>query len=75
MTIRVVSFRQGEKSSWGVMTDDTGIIDLGARQGGSVLERLVSGQGISSLVELTAQSSPDLAVTDVELLPPVVCGP
>ena len=75
MTIRVVSFRQGEKSSWGVMTDDTGIIDLGARQGGSVLERLVSGQGISSLVELAAQYSPDLEVTDVELLPPVVCGP
>ncbi|MDG1064918.1 MAG: fumarylacetoacetate hydrolase family protein, partial [Luminiphilus sp.] len=75
MTIRAVSFRVGEKASWGVTTDGVGIVDLGARYGGSVLERLVSGKGIASLSELADQHSSDLSVTDTVLMPPVVCGP
>ena len=75
MAIRAVSFRVGEKVSWGVTTDGVGIVDLGARYGGSVLERLTRGQGIASLADLADQQSPDVAVKDVVLLPPVVCGP
>jgi len=75
MTIRVVSFRVGDKTSWGVTTDGEGIVDLGAREGGSVLERLTSGKAIASLADLADLHSPDVAVGDVILLPPVVCGP
>ena len=75
MTIRAVSFRVGDKTSWGVTTDGEGIVDLGAREGGSVLEWLTSGKGIASLADLADQNSPDVAVGDVILLPPVVCGP
>ena len=75
MTIRAVSFRVGDKTSWGVTTDGEGIVDLGAREGGSVLEWLTSGKGIASLADLADLHSPDVAVGDVILLPPVVCGP
>ena len=75
MTIRVVSFRVGDKTSWGVTKDGEGIVDLGAREGGSVLERLTSGKAIASLADLADLHSPDVAVGDVILLPPVVCGP
>ena len=75
MTIRVVSFRVGDKTSWGVTTDGEGIVDLGAREGGSVLERLTSGKAIDSIADLADLHSPDVAVGDVILLPPVVCGP
>ena len=75
MTIRVVSFRVGDKTSWGVTSDGEGIVDLGAREGGSVLERLTSGKAIASLADLADLHSPDVAVGDVILLPPVVCGP
>jgi 2-keto-4-pentenoate hydratase/2-oxohepta-3-ene-1,7-dioic acid hydratase in catechol pathway len=75
MTIRAVSFRVGDKTSWGVTKDGEGIVDLGAREGGSVLEWLTSGKGIASLADLADQNSPDVAVGDVILLPPVVCGP
>ena len=75
MTIRAVSFRVGDKTSWGVTTDGEGIFDLGARDGGSVLERLTSGKAIASLADLADLHSPDVAVGDVILLPPVVCGP
>ncbi|MBT6263573.1 MAG: fumarylacetoacetate hydrolase family protein [Halieaceae bacterium] len=73
--MRVVSFRVGDKTSWGVTTDGEGIVDLGAREGGSVLERLTSGKAIASLADLADLHSPDVAVGDVILLPPVVCGP
>lgn len=75
MTIRAVSFRVGDKTSWGVTSDGEGIVDLGAREGGSVLERLTSGKAIASLADLADLHSPDVAVGDVILLPPVVCGP
>ena len=75
MTIRAVSFRVGDKTSWGVTTDGECIVDLGAREGGSVLERLTSGKAIASLADLADLHSPDVAVGDVILLPPVVCGP
>ena len=75
MTMRVVSFRIGDKPSWGVMTDDVGIIDLGARLGGSVLQRLASGEGVAALADVAEQYSPDLAASEVTLLPPVVCSP
>ena len=75
MTIRAVSFRVGDKTSWGVTKDGEGIVDLGAREGGSVLERLTSGKAIASLADLADLHSPDVAVGDVILLPPVVCGP
>jgi 2-keto-4-pentenoate hydratase/2-oxohepta-3-ene-1,7-dioic acid hydratase in catechol pathway len=75
MTIRAVSFRVGDKTSWGVTSDGEGIVDLGAREGGSVLERLRSGKAIASLADLADLHSPDVAVGDVILLPPVVCGP
>ena len=75
MTIRAVSFRVGDKTSWGVTSDGEGIVDLGAREGGSVLERLTSCKAIASLADLADLHSPDVAVGDVILLPPVVCGP
>ena len=50
MPTRLVSFRRGGQDSWGVVRED-GIVDLGARQGGSVLALLESGTSTEAAEE------------------------
>ena len=73
MPVKLASFSSGGQPSWGVVAGD-GVVDLGARLGGSVLQLLTAGLSWDALVELQDKHDPDLALEDVELAPPVVCG-
>ena len=73
MSVKLASFSIDGEPTWGVVTDD-GVVDLGARLGGSVLQLLTAGLSWDALEELQDKHDPDLALEDVELAPPVVCG-
>ncbi|MGB1438125.1 MAG: 4-hydroxyphenylacetate isomerase, partial [Luminiphilus sp.] len=74
MTTKLVSFERRGQSSWGLVTGGDGIIDLGARQGGSVLAAMTQGLDWSDLARIADTTEPDVALDEVDLLPPVVCG-
>ncbi|MBB6427856.1 fumarylacetoacetate hydrolase family protein [Sphingopyxis sp. JAI128] len=65
--MRIASFIDGETVSYGLVKDG-GIIDAGARFGGQPLEAILPD--LTRLGELSALS-PDVALSDVSLLPPV----
>jgi 5-carboxymethyl-2-hydroxymuconate isomerase len=71
--MKLVSFSSGGETSWGLVTDD-GVVNLGARLGGSVLQLLTAGLSWDALGELQEKHDPDFALEEVELAPPVVCG-
>lgn len=73
MSVKLASFSIDGEPTWGVVTDD-GVVNLGARLGGSVLQLLTTGLSWNALEELQDKHDPDLAVEEVELAPPVVCG-
>ena len=73
MSVKLASFSSGGQPSWGVVAGD-GVVNLGARLGGSVLQLLTAGLSWDALEELQDKHDPDLALEDVELAPPVVCG-
>ena len=75
MTTKLVSFERRGQSSWGLVTAGDGIIDLGARQGGSVLAAMTRGLDWSELARIADTTEADVALDEVDLLPPVVCGP
>jgi 5-carboxymethyl-2-hydroxymuconate isomerase len=56
-----------------VVSDD-GIVDIGARQGGSLLETLRSGIEQTALAASVSGCSADYALSDVQLMPPVIGG-
>jgi len=73
MSVKLASFSSGGEPSWGVVADD-GVVNLGRRIGGSVLQLLTAGLSWDALEELQDKHDADLALNDVELAPPVVCG-
>ena len=73
MSVKLASFSIDGEPTWGVVTDD-GVVNLGARRGGSVLQLLTTGLSWNALEELQDKYDPDLALEEVELAPPVVCG-
>lgn len=69
--MRIVSFREAERASWGVVVGEQ-LFDAGARTGiPSVRAWLASGRPWSELEEACAQSGADLPLARVTLLPPV----
>lgn len=73
MPSRLVSFESAGLESWGVVAAG-GIVDLGARDGGSILTLLREGIDHEVLASRVAGMAPDIALEDVRLLPPVVRG-
>lgn len=73
MALKIVSFEHNGTQSWGVVKGG-GIVDLGARQGGSVLEVLRAGLDQTALTAVTEGLDADCALPNVKLLPPVVRG-
>ncbi len=67
MTLKIASFERDGVESWGV-------VDRGARQGGSVLEVLRGGLDQAALAAAVEGEAGDVALADVKLLPPVVRG-
>ncbi|MEQ8690315.1 MAG: fumarylacetoacetate hydrolase family protein [Pseudomonadales bacterium] len=71
---KLISFERDGAESWGLVEGD-GVIDLGARQGGSVLELLRAGpENHENLCAMSAGMPGDVALKDVRLLPPVIRG-
>jgi 2-keto-4-pentenoate hydratase/2-oxohepta-3-ene-1,7-dioic acid hydratase in catechol pathway len=73
MAIKLASFSVDGQNTWGLVTDG-GVINLGAREGGSVLQLLNQGLSWDALAELQDKNTPDLSLEEVDLSPPVVCG-
>lgn len=73
MALKLISFERNGAESWG-LEKNGGIIDLGARQGGSVLDLLRSGLDGGALAAASDSLDADYALADVTLLPPVVRG-
>lgn len=73
MAIKLVSFLRAGSESWGVLKGNK-IVDIGRRNGGSVLELLRAGVDGAALEQMVASYEGDCALSDVELLTPVVGG-
>ncbi len=71
--MKLVSFERNGYESWGVVVDD-GIVDLGVREGGSVLQLLREGLDTDRLAAMVSGIPADLPLDSVTLLPPVVRG-
>lgn len=71
--MRLASFRRGASTSYGAVLDD-GIVDLGARLGGSLpsLRAALEADRVDELRRVAARTPPDVALPDVQWLPPIV---
>jgi 5-carboxymethyl-2-hydroxymuconate isomerase len=67
--MRFLSFETQAGRSWGVATD-AGIVDIGARRGGSLLETLQAGE-LAGTMDFAGGLEPDFGLGDVTYLPPV----
>lgn len=67
--MRLLSFETDAGTSWGVATD-SGIVDLGARRGGTLLDVVQAGQ-MASAAESAAGMDTDFGLDDVTYLPPI----
>ena len=67
--MRLMSFETTTGTSWGMATD-SGVIDLGARQGGTLLDVVQAG-AMQSTVEASANLDTDFAMQDIKFLPPI----
>ncbi|WP_299769125.1 fumarylacetoacetate hydrolase family protein [uncultured Pseudoteredinibacter sp.] len=68
--MRFISFKKAGEVSWGVLKED-GIVDLGQKLGGSLFSALREGR-LEEAKSLAADASTDCALSDVELLQPVL---
>lgn len=68
--MRLLSFETGTGPSWGVATD-SGIVDLGARQGGTLLETVQAGTMVAA-TEAAAGLDTDYGLDEVAYLPPIL---
>ena len=74
MPIKLTTFTTPEgQVSWGAVLGE-GLVDLGARYGGSVLQLLNAGLVAEEVEARSVQHSPDFTLDDVMLMPPVVGG-
>jgi 2-keto-4-pentenoate hydratase/2-oxohepta-3-ene-1,7-dioic acid hydratase in catechol pathway len=67
--MRLLSFETPAGASWGMATD-SGVIDLGARQGGTLLDIVRDGAMLST-VEASVTLDADFSLEDVTFLPPI----
>jgi len=67
--MRFVTFQTSAGSSWGVATD-TGVVDLGARRGGSLLAALRAGE-LESAMAAAANLEADRGLDEIAYLPPI----
>lgn len=67
--MRFLSFSANTGPSWGVATDK-GLIDLGARFGGS-LQQLLRDGGLADMMERAAGLEPDVDPAAIRYLPPI----
>ena len=73
MAVKLVSFLREDSESWGIVKDN-GIVDMGKRHDGSVLEQLQKGVDGTALAQMVVSYEVDYAMSDVALLPPVIGG-
>ncbi|MEH6516837.1 MAG: fumarylacetoacetate hydrolase family protein [Halioglobus sp.] len=67
--MRFLSFSHNGTESWGVASD-TGVIDLGARHGGSLFDVLRDDK-LAAMKDAAAGLSEDVALADISYLPPI----
>ena len=67
--MRFLTFSIADRSSWGAATDK-GIIDLGARFGGSLLQ-VLQDNALSAMTDRAAGLEADMDLADIRYLPPI----
>ena len=67
--MRLLSFSHEGKDSWGVATEE-GVIDLGARHGGS-LHQVLLDDSLASMQDKAAALAPDIALAEISYRPPI----
>ncbi|MFT6957597.1 MAG: 2-keto-4-pentenoate hydratase/2-oxohepta-3-ene-1,7-dioic acid hydratase in catechol pathway [Halieaceae bacterium] len=67
--MRFLSFSHNGAESWGV-ANDAGVIDLGARHGGSLFEVLRDDK-LAAMKDAASGLGEDIALTDISYLPPI----
>lgn len=67
--MRLLTFETSAGVSWGMVTD-SGVVDLGARRGGTLLDVVRAGEMLS-IAESSANLDADFGIDDVCFLPPV----
>lgn len=73
--MKFVSFLNQGNPSYGVLRDNGGIADLGARHDGAPAEDLLGAierMGLAGLQEAASRTDADIAVAETTLLPPIV---
>ncbi len=70
--MKLVSFSAAGRNSWGAVVGD-GIVDLGRRLGARhpTLRSAIAGDALAGAAADIADASPDVALSQVELLPPI----
>jgi 2-keto-4-pentenoate hydratase/2-oxohepta-3-ene-1,7-dioic acid hydratase in catechol pathway len=67
--MRFLSFRHDGKDSWGVAVEE-GVIDLGARHGGS-LHQVLQDDALAGMQDAATALAADLPLSEISYLPPV----
>ena len=70
--MRLLSFRSGDRESFGVVVDD-GVIDAGRRlpAAAGTLKAAIAGKRIAGLADSVADADPDYALDEIEFLPTI----
>jgi 2-keto-4-pentenoate hydratase/2-oxohepta-3-ene-1,7-dioic acid hydratase in catechol pathway len=70
--MKLVSFSAAGRSSYGAVVGD-GIVDLGRRLGSRhpTLRSAIAGDALAGVMAEIAGASPDVALSQVDLLPPI----
>lgn len=70
--MKIVSYRLGGRTGYGVVSGE-GVIDAAPHMGADfpTVRSVLAGDALNRLAETTAGQSPDIALADIEYLPPV----
>jgi 2-keto-4-pentenoate hydratase/2-oxohepta-3-ene-1,7-dioic acid hydratase in catechol pathway len=72
--MKLLTYRHGDHESWGAVDANDQVFDLGTRLGRpypTLLAVLQNPGGLDEVASFIAGTTPDLALTDVEYLPPI----
>ena len=69
--MKIISFRDSDGESFGVVDDDGGVVDVGRKGPYPTLRAALTADGLDEVAALAAGAAPDTTMDDVTLLPVV----
>jgi 2-keto-4-pentenoate hydratase/2-oxohepta-3-ene-1,7-dioic acid hydratase in catechol pathway len=68
--MKFISFEKDNTQSWGVLTDDNSVVDLGSVMGAD-LKTAIANEQIKDALDLAKKTSPSATLDEVKLLSPI----